>query len=335
MCEIDLSVVVIFYNQKKYVRQTIESILTQKTKYKIEILMGDDKSTDGTAELLQEYQEKYPDICRYFELPKENRRFEILERQTDNRIYLLQYTKGRYVNFLDGDDYYLGDNKFEKQIDALEKHPECSASFHPYFYHWEDTNQEDTLYCDLGDEKKIISYKKYWRRYYAHSAAFIYRNIYKDRTSVLKGRIFDDNIITLWHLDNKDIIYIPDRCFAYRQLADSTWNKIDDIDREIINLKACEDCLNIDNQLKNGLEKETILRFRKSYDYVAKARKNGFEIRFLNDKFSDKSFVVRMSKFRKANLFSKISTNLYLAGLKFSIFVSRVKGVISDKKTDR
>lgn len=279
--EIKLSVVVIFYNQEQYVRQTMESILAQKTDFNYEILMGDDKSSDKTPEILKEYENKYPDKCRFFELPKEeDKKFEILERQTDNRIYLIPFTRGEYINFIDGDDFFTGTDKFKRQVEALDNHPECNACFHRFSYYW-DKDGTETLFGDLGNEEKIIPYEKYWRRYYIHSAAFIYRNIYVNNVKELKGKIFDDNIITLWHLQMKDIYYIPENWFSYRQLENSTWNKITDIDRELINIKACEDCVDICAQLKNGLTWQTYLRFRKSYEYVFKHRNELTEIRFL------------------------------------------------------
>ena len=78
--DILLSVIIIFYNQEKYVRQTLESVLSQKTDFKFEILMGDDNSTDKTTDILKEYSEKYPEGCRYFLVSgTRERKYKILE----------------------------------------------------------------------------------------------------------------------------------------------------------------------------------------------------------------------------------------------------------------
>ena len=62
--QIDVSVYMLTYYHEKYIRQAIESVLSQKTHYNYEIVISDDYSQDGTREILREYQEKYPDIIR-------------------------------------------------------------------------------------------------------------------------------------------------------------------------------------------------------------------------------------------------------------------------------
>ena len=58
----EISILMLTYNHKKYVRQALESIFKQKIKVSYEILVLDDASTDGTQDILKEYKSKYPDI---------------------------------------------------------------------------------------------------------------------------------------------------------------------------------------------------------------------------------------------------------------------------------
>ena len=328
--DILLSVIIIFYNQEKYVRQTLESVLSQKTDFKFEILMGDDNSTDKTTDILKEYSEKYPEVCRYFLVPgTKERKYKILERQTDNRIYLLGFTKGQYVNFLDGDDYYTTDTKFQKQIDILEKHPEISGCFHPFNYHYEKDGRDEE-YVNLGDREMVIKNNKFWRRYYAHSATFIFRNKYSRNTEVLKGKIFDDSIITLWHIGLSDVYYIPDNAFAYRQLEESTWNKISVLTQSLINIRNCDDLKKISREHGYKLENAIDARFRNTYRDVFRARKEINELPDVTGGFSDNDFATATLNYGKKGILYDVHYVAKYALFFCKVCMIRLTGKISD-----
>lgn len=117
-----VSVVVATYNQEKYIRHTLESIVSQKTDFDYEVLVGDDCSTDGTAEIVNEYAQKYPELI----IPV------IREKNlggTGNLMDLLARIRGEYVAFIEGDDYWIDENKLQKQADFLDSHPDYAACF--------------------------------------------------------------------------------------------------------------------------------------------------------------------------------------------------------------
>ena len=122
---VTVSVIVLTYNHEKYVRQALDSILMQKTTFAYEILVGDDASTDGTAEILKEYQKKYPNIFRLF-LREKN------IGATKNSYELLTSAKGRYLATCEGDDYWTDPNKLQLQVDFLEKHPDYIGCAHRF-----------------------------------------------------------------------------------------------------------------------------------------------------------------------------------------------------------
>lgn len=119
---IKVSVVMATYNHEKYIGHALESAINQKTDFKYEILVGEDCSTDGTAKIVKEYAEKYPD--------KINAR--IREKNlgmSGNIVDLMMAAKGEYIAFLEGDDYWIDENKLQKQADFLDNHPEHVAVF--------------------------------------------------------------------------------------------------------------------------------------------------------------------------------------------------------------
>ena len=117
-----VSVVIATYNQEKYIRHTLESVVNQKTNFEFEALVGDDCSTDGTAAVVREFAEKYPDIIVPF----------IREKNLGmggNTADLVFRTSGEYVAFIEGDDYWIDDYKLQKQVDFLDSHQDYVACF--------------------------------------------------------------------------------------------------------------------------------------------------------------------------------------------------------------
>ena len=117
---IDISVYVLTYYHEKYIRDALDSILSQRTAYRFEIVVSDDCSGDKTGEILAEYEKNYPDIIR-------------VNRNTENigipgNIFKARcLCRGRYIVNLAGDDYWINDRKLQIQADFLENNPEYLA----------------------------------------------------------------------------------------------------------------------------------------------------------------------------------------------------------------
>ncbi len=112
-----VSVLFITYNHEAYIRKALDSVLSQETDFPFEIVVGEDCSTDGTRDILRQYKEKYPDKFRLL-FRKKN-----FGRPTRNVYETWKACKGRYVAFLEGDDYWCDVHKLQKQIDFLENNP--------------------------------------------------------------------------------------------------------------------------------------------------------------------------------------------------------------------
>ena len=115
-----VSISCITYNHEKYIRQTIEGFLTQKTTFPIEILIHDDASTDDTANIIREYEKKYPDIVKpiYQNENKYSKGIPI------SFTYNFSRAKGKYIALCEGDDYWTDPLKLQKQVNFLEDNPE-------------------------------------------------------------------------------------------------------------------------------------------------------------------------------------------------------------------
>ena len=116
----------ITYNHEPYIRQCLEGFVMQKTNFRFEAIVHDDASTDGTAAIVKEYAEKYPDIIKpIFETENQYSKHDGSLRRIMN-----EHTHGKYVALCEGDDYWIDPLKLQKQVDFLESHPDYSMCFH-------------------------------------------------------------------------------------------------------------------------------------------------------------------------------------------------------------
>ena len=117
-----VSVCVLTYNHHAYIAECLESIIHQDTDFAFEIVIADDHSTDGTAEIVAGYAQRYPDIVRPL-LRDANL------GPTHNFIDLHNQALGEYVAHIDGDDLMLP-GKLQKQAQFLGAHPDYSVVWH-------------------------------------------------------------------------------------------------------------------------------------------------------------------------------------------------------------
>lgn len=140
-----VSIVCITYNHEPFIRQCLDGFMMQKTNFKFEVLINDDASTDKTADIIREYETKYPDIIKSI-------------YQTENQYskgnhpwfdILFPITKGKYIALCEGDDYWIDPLKLQKQVDFLEKNPEYVLTSHQYAIY----DYEKQIYIDNSQRK--------------------------------------------------------------------------------------------------------------------------------------------------------------------------------------
>lgn len=120
-----VSISCITYNHEKYIADAIESFLMQKTNFNFEILIHDDASTDRTADIIREYEKKYPELIKpIYQLENQDSKGE------DVFIINSKRAKGKYLAICEGDDYWTDIYKLQKQVEYMENHPECSLCVH-------------------------------------------------------------------------------------------------------------------------------------------------------------------------------------------------------------
>ena len=114
------------YNQAPYIRQCLDGFVMQQTTFRFEAIVHDDASTDGTADIIREYAEKYPDII----IPIIETENQYSKHDGSLRRIMDEHMHGKYIAVCEGDDYWIDPLKLQKQFDFMEAHPECSLCFH-------------------------------------------------------------------------------------------------------------------------------------------------------------------------------------------------------------
>lgn len=124
--EIKVSIICNTYNHASYIRDALDGFIMQKTNFAYEVLVHDDASTDGTQDIIREYEEKYPETIK----PVYQKENQYSQKIPYAKLYQYPRVKGKYIAFCEGDDYWTDEYKLQKQYDALESHPEVDMCAH-------------------------------------------------------------------------------------------------------------------------------------------------------------------------------------------------------------
>ncbi|MCX7180734.1 MAG: glycosyltransferase family 2 protein [Proteobacteria bacterium] len=120
-----VSVICPTFNHERYIRQAIESILAQETDFPFEIVIHDDASTDSTSSIVKQLANEYPTIVRVI-LQTENQ----YSRGVKITPLVVPHTRGKYIAFCEGDDYWTNPDKLQRQVGILEANPQLIICGH-------------------------------------------------------------------------------------------------------------------------------------------------------------------------------------------------------------
>jgi glycosyltransferase involved in cell wall biosynthesis len=144
-----VSVCCITYNHENFIQDCLNGILRQETSFPVEILIHDDASTDQTANIIREYEEKYPNLIRAI-YQNDNQYSKGIKPST----IVYPAARGEYIAICEGDDYWISDRKLQTQFDTLRGHPDSSICFHPAIRVRAGTQSREM--CCYGNVTQVI-----------------------------------------------------------------------------------------------------------------------------------------------------------------------------------
>lgn len=218
-----VSVCVITYQHKNYIKQCIDGILSQKTDFPFEILIGEDGSVDGTREICEAYAEQYPQLIRLFCWDRHTDRSEFPGGPGRyNILHTLKEAKSAYIALCEGDDYWIDEHKLQQQVSFLQSHPDFAMSFHAVNVDDGSQIKADNLTDVRKDEFSIHDLA---RGNFIHTPSVVYRNILPAEFPVFfKTAPVLDYLLHLYISQQGKIKYFPEPMAVYRVHGESYWS---------------------------------------------------------------------------------------------------------------
>ena len=213
-----VSVCMTTYNHEKFISQAIESVLCQRTTFGVEVVIGEDCSTDNTLAICRQYEAQYPDIVRII-ASEHNIGMHANYRRT------IEACRGKYIAMCDGDDWFTDENKLQIQVEQLEnsgaamcytrserRGEDGSSAIYP----------EGRLHSSIGD-MLILNTAENCTTLALKSKILDYYSEVKPET---KGWLTDDLPMWLWFAATQKIVAIDRVTAVHRVLATSVSHSI-------------------------------------------------------------------------------------------------------------
>ncbi|KJD33404.1 glycosyl transferase [Tamlana nanhaiensis] len=165
--QITVSVFMLTYNQEHCIGQAIDSILAQKTTFTYQLVIGEDCSIDDTKSICESYQKQYPKKVKL--LPSMGENIGLI----NNYFRTIKACNGKYIAICDGDDYWIDEQKLQKQVDFLESNP--------------DYAMVGTNYLKLFKDNTLVEEIKQHNKSYYEFNDLIFKNVLPSVTTMFKN----------------------------------------------------------------------------------------------------------------------------------------------------
>lgn len=222
------------YNHVHFIRQCLDGFVMQKTDFPFEVLIHDDASTDGTQDIIREYEAKYPDIIKPI-YQKEN---QYSKGVRVSLVYNYSRVRGKYVALCEGDDYWTDPYKLQKQVDFLENHPDYVMCSHQFNQYW----QADGRLEEIADPHfKGADYdllNLIGGRWLTQTLTVMYRRSALNLQEYEKYGMSMDMILFYALLKQGKGYCFPDVMAVYRCHKGGVWSEVSLNQRRILEFKA-------------------------------------------------------------------------------------------------
>lgn len=213
MNNIKVSVSCCVFNHERYLRKCLESLTSQKTNFKYEIIVHDDASTDKSADIIREFQKKFPDIIKPI-YQAENQ----YSKGNSPGLIVLKQAEGEYIAICEGDDFWTSEDKLQKQVNFLDAHHDYSMCVHAAYYAHEDGNFFSNKYfqpychsCEVPTREIIDGWK------FATNSIMYRASARKELIIPFRGDCPNgDYALSVYMALNGKVFYINEFLSAYR-----------------------------------------------------------------------------------------------------------------------
>jgi glycosyltransferase involved in cell wall biosynthesis len=287
--QITVTVICITYNHEDFIKDALEGFVNQITDFDYEVLIHDDCSTDNTADIIREYEEKYPNLIRpvYQKKNLYSQHIPIIETQ------LLPKVRGKYIAFCEGDDFWTDPYKLQKQVYILEKYKHCSMCFNTVVLSNVNGKSKGLILPPLSsnvipgeiESKKLqslIAYPGAFHHLFIQLSGCMFRTelyqSYIQESPIFKSKFgFGDLPLFFYMAAKGDGFYIDEKMSVYRTENPNSWvgnisktreNKLLHAQRSIEGLKAFDEYSNhiIHNEILKAIKNREFYQMRAAHD---------------------------------------------------------------------
>lgn len=207
--DVKISVYCLAYNCVNFIDKSINGMLDQKVNVDYKIIIHDDASDDGTADIIRKYADMYPEkICAILQSENQYSKGVNIYDQ-----YIAPNIEDEYIAICEGDDYWIEKNKLQLQYDYMKTHPECSLCTH------------NTIICDLRTNKKrninnwnrihILTEEDVFAKYSVHTSSHFIRRVCKDWPG--DRYWFGDLVMLTWAFYRGKVVALPEVMSVYNR----------------------------------------------------------------------------------------------------------------------
>ena len=210
-----VSICCITYNHKDFIAEAIDSFLMQETNFRVEIIIHDDASNDGTADIVKDYQKRHPQIIKTI-CQLDNQ----YSKGVSSLITTLFEATGMYAALCEGDDYWICNHKLQKQVEYMRNKGNVSICFHDAYAEVYDDNRDlierkPLEYQTLPREKLVFD--DFAKGFAPHTASCLVLNRHEVFEWLIKRKLRFAKTVFYALLENGEIAgFLPERMSVYR-----------------------------------------------------------------------------------------------------------------------
>lgn len=218
-----VSVSFVAYNAEAYIKDAIEGCLMQQVDFPFEIIIHDDASQDGTPGIILDYASKYPEkIVPIIQTENQfSKGYEI------NAKLVIPKARGKYIAFLEADDYWIDPLKLQKQVDFMENHPEVSMCFTAAMVMEASGSKAEKIqrYRDYDSTCSVEDVILMGGRLANMGSSLVRKSIYDDLPEWYHHSQLWDNTVPLLAITHGKIQYLNDVTTVYRYNVPGSWTQ--------------------------------------------------------------------------------------------------------------
>ncbi|WP_316839650.1 glycosyltransferase family 2 protein [Pedobacter gandavensis] len=268
--QIMVSICCLTYNHEKYIKQAVEGFVMQKTNFSVEIIIGEDCSTDHTREILNDYVSRYPDKIRIITSPTN-------VGANNNAVRVFKAVRGKYIAICDGDDYWTDPLKLQKQVDFLEENEAFVMCGH---YSKRISENNEIHYLNFNPKPLVYSFDDVMTENNTEISTLTI--VFRNSAEIKKMYTADwflkcnapDKFIKLYttFVSGKGIYILPETMSCYRLHAGGIWSSLKPRDVRQKELKDLYLIINIFNYSWNQKLRLFGLYLKKYFLFEVKER---------------------------------------------------------------